>query len=65
MPIQLSNTCPDHYGGGNDIRLTSSEYSQRETDYSTALSSYNTALSAYESTSDSALQRLYSEQMSY
>ena len=65
MPIQLSNTCPDHYGGGNDIRLTTAEYSQRESDYSTALSSFNTALSAYESTRDSALQRLYSEQMSY
>jgi len=63
-PLQLSNTCPSHYTGG-DIILSPTAYQQREADYLTALSSYNTAYSNYGSASDSASKRLYEEQMSH
>ncbi len=64
-PINLSNTCPTHYGGGDEIKLTSTEYNQKESDYSSALSTYNTSLNKYNGTSDSALKKQYLEDMSY
>jgi hypothetical protein len=60
-PIQLTNTCPDHYGGGNEVKLTASAYTQKETDYTSAVNSYNTALSNYNTTNDT----VYLEQMSH
>ena len=64
IPEQLSNTCPDHYDGG-DTRMNASDYQQREADYNAALSSYNTAKAQYEAANDSVAKQLYGEQMSY
>ncbi|NOY49460.1 MAG: T9SS type A sorting domain-containing protein [Chlorobi bacterium] len=65
LPLTLSSSCPKHYGNGNDIRLSSAEYAQRETDYGSASSSYNSALLSYNAASDSALREYYARQMSY
>ncbi|HEY9115891.1 MAG TPA: S8 family serine peptidase [Bacteroidales bacterium] len=67
VPINLSNNCPSHYGGG-DIRLSSAQIQQRLTDYYESLANYNLAKTRFDSIGsqgDSGLLQLYTEQMSY
>ncbi len=61
---QLTKVCPDHYGGG-DIRLSSTDYQQRETDYNTATASYNNASSNYDNAADSTTRAYWAGKMSY
>lgn len=46
------NQCPDHYGGGGSIKLSSSERLNKETDYANSLADYNSVNSLYESLVD-------------
>ena len=63
--LTLSSYCPNHYGNGNDVKLTSAEYTQKESDYNSVLSSYNSALLSYEGANDSTLKEYYAKQISY
>ncbi len=65
-PVDLVNTCPPHYGGGN-IRLSTSDKQQRELDFNQAKSNYNIANAQYElldPVNDSTERKLLEIQMS-
>jgi len=64
-PIQYTNTCPSHYGGGGDIRMSITEYQQRENDYNNALVSYNTASTNYIAANDSTTRAYWADKMTY
>ena len=46
------NNCPDHYGGGGQIELTTDERLQKEIDYAENLSDFNSVVALYESLED-------------
>ncbi len=64
-PLQLTNNCPTHYGNGNDIRLSSTEYQQRETDYNSDSVLYDNAKNQYDNSNDSTSRNYWSGKMSY
>lgn len=51
-PSRDANTCPNHYGGGDIIKLTEGQRLQEETDYAQNLNDYNSVSSLYESLKD-------------
>ncbi|RLD86274.1 MAG: hypothetical protein DRJ09_11980, partial [Bacteroidetes bacterium] len=61
--INLQNDCVNHYG--DDIRLSTTEYQQKESDYNTASASYNNAVSQYDAANDSAGRAYWSTKISY
>lgn len=64
-PIQYTNTCPSHYGSGGNIRMSTTEYQQRENGYNNALVSYNTASTNYIAANDSTARSYWADEMSY
>ncbi len=65
-PEQLSKVCPSHYGdGGHEIRMSITDYQQRETDYNTASASYSNAESQYDAATDTATRDYWADKMSY
>ncbi len=64
-PLTLSGNCPNHYGNGNDPRLSSTGYIQKESDYNSMLTSFNSATTSFNSASDSTLKAFYANQLSY
>jgi len=46
------NLCPDHYGGGGSIKMTSSERADMGTEFANNFDDYNSVLSLYESFED-------------
>jgi hypothetical protein len=65
-PVDLVNTCPPHYGGGN-ILLSTSDKQQRELDFNQAKRNYNIANVQYElldPVNDSTERKLLEIQMS-
>ncbi len=51
-PVELSNTCPSHYGGGGSIVLNSQQKLEREQEYATALINYNSVKTLYDNLKD-------------
>ncbi len=62
--LQQANGCPSHCTGG-DIRLSSTQYQQRENDYNSAVSSYNSSSSSYDAATNQSTRNYWSDKMSY